>query len=83
MCDHIAVDARVKGRKASVYLLSDHVRIMACLDLEGAVVCPQVDRVCDAGDSTLEDLAMSVCADALTRHVTNHLCSFSPCNREF
>lgn len=42
--------------KSPVYLLSDHVWIMACLNLEGAVVCPEVNRSSNASDPSLEDL---------------------------
>jgi hypothetical protein len=37
-------------------LLSDDVGIMGRIHLEGAVVCPQVDRSCDARNTALVDL---------------------------
>ena len=71
VCDDIAVDACVMGREASmytclcygkesihVYLLSGDIRNMARLNLEGAIVCPQVYRVCDACDTALKDLGI-------------------------
>ncbi len=47
-----------EGNLVFLYLLSDHVGVVARLDFEGAVVRPQVDRVGDAGDSSLVDLAL-------------------------
>jgi len=45
------------GRKSvHVYLLSDHFWIMACFNFEGAIVCPQVHRICDAGYAAFENL---------------------------
>lgn len=49
-----------------LYLLSDHVRIVTGLDFEGAIVGPEVDRVGDAGHSSLVD----------------HLCRLGPRDRE-
>lgn len=37
------------------YLLSDEMRVMGGLHLERAVVCPEVDRVGDAGAASLVD----------------------------
>lgn len=34
VCGYIAVDARVKGKESTRYLLSDHIWIMACLNFE-------------------------------------------------
>lgn len=31
---------------------------MACLDLEGTVICPQIDGIGDTGNTTLEDLQL-------------------------
>ena len=42
-----------------LYLLSDHIRVMARLDFEGAVICPQVDRICDACYTSFVYLRMS------------------------
>lgn len=59
LLDRIASCACVMGRKiVHVYLLSDHVRIMARLDFEGAIVCPQVHGVCNAGYAAFENLEM-------------------------
>jgi hypothetical protein len=57
LLDRIASCACVMGRKiVHVYLLSDHIRIMACLDFERAIVCPKIYRVCDAGYAAFENL---------------------------
>jgi hypothetical protein len=71
VCDGIAVDACVMGRgpfmytclcygkeSIHVYLLSGDIRNVARLNLEGAIVCPQVYRVCDACDTALKDLGV-------------------------
>ena len=44
---------------AREYSLSDHVRIVARVDLEAAVVGPEVDRRADTGDTALVDLHVS------------------------
>lgn len=55
---------------------------MACLDLEGAVVGPQVDRVSDARNSALKDLRTLACAYAKKLYATDHLCSFGSSDGE-
>lgn len=40
-------------------LLSDHIGLVIGLDLEAAVVGPEVDRNADASDSALVDLRVS------------------------
>lgn len=45
-----------KGGGDYRYLLSDHVGIMAGLGFECTVLCPEIDRGCDAGNATLVDL---------------------------
>lgn len=52
---HIVLDGYGKG-KLVLYSLSNNIRVMTCFNLEGAVLSPQVDRCCDAGDSTFVDL---------------------------
>lgn len=47
-----------EGNLVFLYLLSDHVGVVARLDFEGAVIRPQIDRVGDAGDSSLVNLAL-------------------------
>lgn len=49
-----------------LYLLSDHIGVVTCLDFEGAVVRPEVDGIGDAGDASLVD----------------HLCRLRPRDRE-
>jgi hypothetical protein len=45
------------GRKSvHVYLLSDHIWIMARFDFERAIVRPQIHRVRDAGYAAFENL---------------------------
>lgn len=44
-----------EGKLFFLYLLSDHIRVVTCLHLEGAVIRPQVDGVRDAGHSPLVD----------------------------
>lgn len=45
-----------EGKQASLYLLSDHVGVVTSLDFEGAVVCPEVDRVGDTSNTPFIDL---------------------------
>ena len=45
-----------EGNHAYSYLLSDHVWVMAGFDFEGAVVGPQINRICDTGHTALIDL---------------------------
>lgn len=40
--------------------LSDDVLIVVCLDLEGTVVGPKIDRVADTSNSTFVDLGADV-----------------------
>jgi len=47
---------RGEGKGSPRNLLSDHVRIVIRLHLEGAVVGPEVDGGTDAGDTALIDL---------------------------
>ena len=44
------------GNLVFLYLLSDDIGIVASLDFEGTVICPQVNRVGDAGHASLIDL---------------------------
>lgn len=49
-----------RGRKGvPSNLLSDDIRIVACLDLEGAIVGPYVDGDTNAGDTSFVDLLRS------------------------
>jgi len=48
--------------KHPVYLLSDHVGIMARFHLERAIVCPQVDGGSDTGNTAFKYLTMSACS---------------------
>jgi hypothetical protein len=50
------VKVKGEGKGILVDLLSDRARVMGCVHLEGAVVCPEVDRVGNAGASPLKDL---------------------------
>ncbi len=74
----------VMGRKPfSLYLLSNHIRIVTCFDLENAVVCPKVHRVSDACYSSFVHLnAVSTYMIREVLHVTNHLRSFCTSNGE-
>jgi hypothetical protein len=60
------VKVKGEGKGILVDLLSDRARVMGCVHLEGAVVCPEVDRVGNAGASPLKD----------------HLCGFRTSNVE-
>ena len=53
-----ALDAALWEGKDPVYLLSDHLRIMACIDLERAIIRPQVYGCCNTRDAAFEDLAL-------------------------
>lgn len=52
------LNCRVMGKKWRIYLLSDHVGIMTSFDLEGTIICPKVDRVHDACNTSLVDLGI-------------------------
>ena len=48
---------RASGRKGLPrYSLSDHIDVVVCLDLEAAVIGPEVNRYADACDAALVDL---------------------------
>lgn len=49
LCGHL-------GHVSRSYSLSDDVSVMACFDLEAAIVGPEVDRDPDAGYAALVDL---------------------------
>lgn len=55
----VLVLVMVMGRKGFCprYLLSNQVRVVTSLDLEGAVVCPKIYRIGDAGDAPFIDLS--------------------------
>jgi hypothetical protein len=54
---------------AVLYLLSNDIGIVACFDFEGAVAGPEIDRVCDASNTTLVDLSrISTCGTVLLLH---------------
>lgn len=44
------------GKGLPVNLLSNHIRIVACLDFEATVVGPEIDGDADASDTTFVDL---------------------------
>jgi len=72
--------ACVMGRKSvRVYLLSDHVRIMACFNFERAIVCPQVHGVCNTGYAAFENLRR-LAATTIRSRATHHLGCFSAGN---
>lgn len=47
-----------EGKQVYLYLLSDHVGVVTGLDFEGAVVCPEVDRVGDTSNTPFIDLPL-------------------------
>lgn len=50
------------GRKLDfLYLLSDHIRVVAGFNFEGAVVCPEVNGIRDAGYSSLVNHFCRLC----------------------
>lgn len=70
--------------KIQLYLLSDHIWIMAGFDLERAIVGPQVDRGCYARDSPFEDLESCQHRNCCTMLcATYHFCSLRARNGEF
>lgn len=75
------VKGRIKGRAR--YLLSDQVNVVTSLNFEGAVVCPQVDRVWYACDAALVDLVATLAGRFWYRcHGTDRFCSFCASNEE-
>ena len=65
-------------------LLSDHLGFVVCLDLEAAVVGPEVNGNADASDAALVDLAPCQLASCLLEACSaHHLCRLSPGNRKF
>ena len=68
---------------AVLYLLSNDIGIVACFDFEGAVAGPEIDRVCDASNTTLVDLSsISTCGTLLLLSSYYHFCRFGSCYRE-
>lgn len=63
-------------------LLSDHIGIVACLDLEGAVVGPDIDGHANASNATLVDLNhISACSrGCLFSVMSHHLCGLGATN---
>lgn len=48
-----------EGNLVCLYLLSDHIGVMAGLDFEGAIICPKVNGIGDACYTTFVDLHIS------------------------
>lgn len=73
-----------QGRKGvPSNLLSDDIRIVACLDFEGAIVGPHVDGYTDAGDTSFVDLLRSAFVRSIaSMYITNHLCRLCTANRK-
>ena len=66
-----------------LYLLSNYIGIVACFDFEGAVASPEIDRVCDASNTTLVDLSrISACAYVVAPSSHYHFCRFGSCYGE-
>lgn len=55
---------------------------MAGLDFEGTEVSPKIDRIGDAGNTTLVDLLWLACIVHFSGS-THHFCCLSPGDREF
>ena len=73
-----------EGNLVCLYLLSDHIGVMAGLDFEGTIICPQVNGIGDACYASLVYLRISASLlDWLTSRTTYQLCSLSPSNRKF
>ena len=73
-----------EGNLVCLYLLSDHIRVMAGLDFEGAIVCPEVNRICDACYTSfvyLRRLASFLCW--LQSGITYQLRSLGPRDGKF
>lgn len=52
---------------------------MTCLDFERTVICPQVDRICDTSNTTLEYLTR-LATLPLKGTRSYHLCGFGSCD---
>lgn len=64
-------------------LLSDDIRIVARLDLEGAIVGPHVDGYADAGDTSFVDLLRSASVPSIASMcMTDHLCRLCTADRK-
>lgn len=72
-----------EGNLVCHYLLSNHIGVMAGLDFEGTIICPQVNGIGDAGYASLVDLRISASLlDWVTSRTTYQLCSLGPSNRK-
>ena len=73
-----------EGNLVCLYLLSDHIGVMAGLDFEGAIICPQVNGIGDACYTSLVYLRMSASPLGWLRSGTAYqLCSLGPRNGKF
>lgn len=82
-CVNMSADAVLREGKHLIYLLSDHIRIMTCLNFEGTIIGPQIYRCCYTGDSSLENLKyVNLQLNAIQGVFHYHFSSFRASNGE-